>query len=63
MSVNPHLAGDMRRDLTQLQLLYDMNNLSPEHFRALLKSLSAMASEVEALIDGLGDEPFVTVRP
>jgi len=63
MSANPHLAGDMRRDLNQLQLLYDMNELSPQHFRALLKSLACMADEVERLTDAYGDEPYVTVTP
>lgn len=58
---NPHLASDMRRDITELQALYDMNALEPDRFRKLLRSLAENINEVEVLSDVIGPEPFVTV--
>lgn len=63
MTVNPHLAGDMRRDLNQLQLLYDMGELGPERFRALIRSLASAVNVVDFLVDELADEPPIDVTP
>ncbi|WP_165183844.1 hypothetical protein [Caulobacter soli] len=49
MAVNPHLAGDMRRDLNQLKLLYDMGSIAPETFNDLIRLLVAGPAMLAAL--------------
>jgi hypothetical protein len=62
MAVNPHLPGDMRRDLEQLQLLYELNTLSPERFNALFRSLGKSIQEVQTLVDDTEDLARVMAR-
>ena len=49
---NRDLVARMRRDLTQIQLLADLGELSPQRLRDLLGSLGNAVTEVEALPDG-----------
>jgi len=46
----PDLVARIRRDLAQLQLLHDMDALSPEDLRRLLASLGELVNHVEYLV-------------
>jgi hypothetical protein len=45
----PDLVARIRRDLSQLQLLHDMDQLGPDELRRLLASLGELVNHVEYL--------------
>lgn len=58
--IHDDLVAMLRRDLTQIQLLADLNALNPENLRQLLGSLGDLVNVVETLADILRESVVST---